>query len=204
MIDLGEIREIEFPAARYQDLVGHARRKLAGLHRPLEEAAPKAYGLLGGRWTGTSVAVTHVVPLVRNLRSAPHLKPHIDRLMEEWAVRSVTPLDRRGWVADPAEVLATQRACDEDGSVLFGAYHMHRVAWPHDPFRDTCTAIDRRLAEGSGLWALILSMVDPRRPILRAFFEGDNARETSVSVDAIPTVADVPTDAGVRAAIEPA
>ncbi len=67
--------------------------------------------------------------------------------------------------------------------MLFGAYHMHRVAWSHDPRRDTCTELDQCLARDSGLWTFILSMVEPERPVLRAFFEGDNDREATVRIE---------------------
>ena len=179
---LHDVTAIRVPGALYGTVVEHARRKLAGRYLPDEEQAPKAFGLLGGRFEAGGVVVTTVVPLRRNLRHRPDLAPVVDDLMRRWAVPSETPFERRGWVADPVEVLAAQEASDEAGSALFGAYHMHRVAWPDDPLRDTCTAIDRCLAAGSGLWAFILSMVDPERPILRAFFEGDNGRESPVLV----------------------
>ena len=177
------IAEVAFPPPLYAVLVGHARRKLGGDWLPGEEQAPKAYGLVGGRITGARAVVTHVVPLQHNLRDRDDVKGEVDRLMDELAVPSETPLDRRGWVADPREVLAAERRCEAEGSVLFGAYHVHRVPWSHDPRRDTCTALDRALAQDSGLWAFILSMVDPDRPVLRAFFEGDNDREAVVSVE---------------------
>lgn len=177
------ISEVTFPPALYAALLDHARRKLAGDWLPGEEQAPKAYGLVGGRIAGGRAFVTQVVPLQHNLRDRDDVKGEVDRLMDELAVPSETPLDRRGWVADPREVLAAERRCEAEGSVLFGAYHMHRVAWSHDPRRDTCTALDRALARDSGLWAFILSMVDPGRPVLRAFFEGDNDREAVVSVE---------------------
>lgn len=90
-------------------------------------------------------------------------------------------------MADPKEVLQAQRACDRAGAVLFGNYHMHRVPWPHDPGRDTCTDLDTQLAAGSGLWAFIVSMVDPDEPRVRAFFEADNGREATVRIVAPET-----------------
>lgn len=180
MSGLHEIREIVFPRRRYNELLGHALRKLRGEYLPDEEAGPKAYGLLGGRQQGSSLTVTHVLPLRRNLRSEPRYKPFVDRLMAEVAVPSETPMDRRGWVADPGEVLAAEQACDSCGAGVFGSYHMHRVPWSHDPRRDTCTELDTQLAGGSGLWMLILSVVDPERPVLRAFFEGRNDHEALV------------------------
>ncbi len=71
--------------------------------------------------------------------------------MDELAVRSETPLDRRGWVSDPQETLEAERLFDADGAMLLGGYHMHRVAWDHDPVRDGCTEVDTELAAGSGL-----------------------------------------------------
>ena len=177
------VAEVVFPPALYAALLDHARRKLAAQWLPGEEQAPKAYGLVGGRISAGRAAVTHVIPLWNNLRDREDVKGDVDRLMHELAVPSETPLDRRGWVADPREVMAAERRCEAEGSVLFGAYHMHRVPWSHDPRRDTCTSLDRAMARESGLWALILSMVDPERPVLRAFFEGDNSREARVRVE---------------------
>lgn len=179
---VADITEIAMPDVLYAQLVDHGRRKLLGLWVEGEEQAPKAYGLVGGRISGPRVELTHVLPLRNNLRSRPDFKGQVDHLMAEMAVPSETPMDRRGWVADPREVMAADWACEAAGSTLFGAYHMHRVPWPDDPLRDACTDLDRGLAEGSGLWALILSMVDPERPRLRAFFEGSNDQEAVIRV----------------------
>lgn len=177
-----QVREIVLPEALYAQLVEHARRKLSGRYLPDEEAAPKAYGLLGGVIRDERIEVTRVFPLRRNLRQAAQYKSYVDQLMAEFAVASETPLERRGWVSDPAEVLAAERECESCASVLIGGYHMHRVAWERDPKRDRCTLLDTRLAAGSGLWMFILSMVDPDRPVLRAFFEGDNEREVPIRI----------------------
>lgn len=180
---LGDIAEIRFPLALYDAVVDHGRRKLSGRWHSGEEQAPKAYGLVGGSLRERQMTVTHVIPLRNNLRDRPDLKVDIDRLMEAVAVPSETPMDRRSWVADPREVMAAERSCEETGSLLFGAYHMHRVAWAHDQLRDTCTDLDRALARDSGLWALILSLVDPAQPRLRAFFDGDNSAEAAIRID---------------------
>lgn len=196
MIALDGTREFVVAADLYGQVVEHARRKLRREYRADEEPERKAYGLVGGRLDGTRVTVTDVFPLRRNLRYAPSYKPYIDRLMREVGVPSETPFERRGWVADPAEVLAAEQACDARGALVCGGYHMHRMPWPHDPARDTCTLLDTRLAEDSGLWVLILSMVDPRRPVLRAFFEGRNDREARVRVVASDRLGARPPAAG--------
>ncbi len=183
MTGLDEVEEVYFPKHLYWATVAHARRKLGGRYLPGEEPERKAYGLIGARLLGPKAEVTRVFPLKRNRRHDPAVRPEVDRLMAEFAVRSETPLDRRGWVTDPHEYLEAERECDRTGAVIMGGYHMHRVAWEHDPTRDTCTEIDRRLAEGSGLWMFILSMVDPEHPVLRTFFEGDNDHEAVVHLD---------------------
>lgn len=179
-LTLEHVEAIRLPEHLFWQVVAHARRKLEGRHQPGEEQERKAYGLLGASLSGTSAEVSVVYPLRRNLRHESHLAGHVARLMDSVAVPSETPLDRRGWVADPREVMSAEREFEQCRSVLLGGYHMHRVAWKHDPRRDTCTELDRRLSEGSGLWAFILSMVDPDNPRMRAFFEGDNEREAPI------------------------
>jgi hypothetical protein len=182
MKSLADLAEIVFQKDLYWQLVAHARRKLTGRYLTGEEQAPKAYGLIGGQLLSGHGEVTHVVPLLRNLRDEAHLKPALDQVMDELAIRSETPLDRRGWVSDPREIAAADDLFDQAGAILLGGYHIHRVAWDHDPERDSCTAVDTELGRGSGVWMFILSMVDAENPVLRAYFEGDNDREAPVRV----------------------
>lgn len=182
MKSTADLEEIIFPQDLYWQLVAHARRKLDGQYLAGEERAPKAYGLVGGQLFSGHGEVTHVVPLLRNQRDEAHLKPVLDQVMDDLAIRSETPLDRRGWVSDPLEIAAADDLFDTAGAVLLGGYHMHRVAWEHDPVRDSCTEVDSELGANSGLWMFILSMVDRDNPVLRAYFEGDNGHETRVRV----------------------
>lgn len=196
---LARVREIHIAGHGYATLLDHARRKLRGDYRPGETPEPKAFGLLGGRIEGERADITDVVPLARNLRHEAPYQQHIDALVGALAVASETPLHRRGWLADPKELLAAQSAFDNAGTVLVGSYHMHRVGWPADPRRETCTALDEALARHCGLWMFVLSMVDPDRPVLRAFFEGDNEHEADVVLDgddASPGALRVPGGAG--------
>ncbi|MBW3609091.1 MAG: hypothetical protein KY463_12200 [Actinobacteria bacterium] len=179
-MSLARVREIHLSREQYAVLVGHARRKLRGEYLPGETLERKAFGLLVGRIEGERATTTAIVPLRRNLRHEQPYKEQIDALVHALAVPSQTPLQRRGWLADPKELIAAQEACDADGTIMLGSYHMHRVGWPADPRRETCTALDEALARDRGLWMLVLSMVDPERPVLRAFFEGDNDREAAI------------------------
>lgn len=104
----------------------------------------------------------------------------MDQMMAEHAIPSETPFPDRGWVAAPDELAVVLRRCRELDLLLIGSYHMHRVAWPNDPVRDTPTKVDTLLGRNSRLVMFILGMVDPAWPTLRAFAEGDPAREIPI------------------------
>jgi len=169
---LCDVRAIEMADRQRSQLIAHAARKLRGDYEAAETPVPQAFGLLAGVARGSALVTTDVLPLRRNLRTDPARGADLDAVVRELAIESSTPLERRGWIAAPEEVMEAQERCDADGTVLFGSYHAHKVPWPQDPLRDTPTALDTALGEGQGLWMLILSMVDPERPILRAFWEG--------------------------------
>lgn len=174
------IKEILFPPGCGETLVGHCLRKLTGDYLPDEVKEKKAYGLVAGIPREQRMEVREVFPLKKNLRGTREYKDYMDGLLRKYGVPSETPFEERGWVADPNELMQIYKQCDEKGLLVFGMYHMHRVPWEQDPLRDTCTEIDRLLAQGSYLWVFIVSMVNPQRPIVRAFFEGNNHREASV------------------------
>jgi hypothetical protein len=182
MDELADIDRIVLPADKYESIVSHCRRKRAGDFRDDETAEKKAYGLLGGRIEDDEIQTTHVFNLRQNRRQDEPYRERMNELMAEHAVTSETPMERRGWVADPAEIHRAQQTCYDAGSLLFGNYHMHRVPWSHDPERDTCTELDGEIARGQGQWVFIVSMVDPEDPTIRAFFEADNSREADVMI----------------------
>lgn len=188
---LSAVRTIAVAAAHRRTIVEHARRKLARRYDVDETPEREAFGLLGGRLPeAATIVVTEVFPLRRNLRGDPVRGAEIDAVVRDLARASTTPLDRRGWLAEPREVIAAQERCDAGGAVLFASYHMHKTPWEDDPVRDTPTALDAALGEGQGLWMLVLSMVKPDRPILRAFWEGRREREARI-VDPDDAFADV-------------
>ncbi|MFJ5546421.1 hypothetical protein [Streptomyces sp. NPDC093225] len=182
LTDLARASEIVFMRPLYASLVAHAVRKLTGHYLEGETEERKAFGMLAGRPTGTGIEVGAVFPLITNLRHDSRHHQRMDEVVNAYAIPSQTPNEQRGWIADPRELMEIERACDASGWVLFGNYHTHRVAWPQDPVRDSCTGLDRTLAGGSGQWTLILSVVDLHRPRLRAYFEGDNGHEAPIRV----------------------
>lgn len=146
-----------------------------------ESEAGKAFGLVCGTVSGGIITVANCFPLERNVRSMQPYKEYMDKAMSEHAVPSVTPLDRRGWVADPVELFSRIKECRAQGQILLGSYHMHRVGWEHDSKRDTPTKLDAILAEESGHVIFIISMVDPDQPVIRAFYEGIKDQEIPIN-----------------------
>ena len=178
---IARVAEIVFPLPLYSSVISHACRKLEGHYLDGETRERKAFGLLAGRLRQDRIEVTAVIPLIVNMRHDSDLTRDMDEVVNAHAIPSETPNAQRGWVANPAEILAAERLCDsEDGWLLFGNYHTHRVAWPEDPVRDSCTQLDRVLAAESGQWTFILSAVDLDRPVLRAYFEGRNEIEAPI------------------------
>lgn len=177
-----QVTDILLPRPHYASVLGHVVRKLTGHYLEGETAERKAFGMLAGRWRAGTITVTAVYPLLVNLRQHTRHAVDMDEIVNAHAIPSRTPHEQRGWLAHPRELRAVQDICDEYGWVMFGNYHTHRVAWPHDPRRDTCTELDRVLAAGTGQWVFIVSAVDLRRQSLRAFYEGDNQQEALVHV----------------------
>lgn len=170
---------IVLPETGRRNIVEHCRGTLEAYHRGRAEEC-KAFGLICGTVTGRVITVADCLPLYNNVRSQPPYKEQMDRVMAEHAIPSQTPLDRRGWVADPTELFDRIRVCRSKGQALLGTYHMHWVGWAHDPVRDTPTALDAVLARESELLMCIVSMVDPVRPIIRVFYEGKKEEELPV------------------------
>jgi hypothetical protein len=170
---------ILLPESCRQAIVAHCHQVLA-TYRQGGSGECKAFGLVSGALTGHVIRVAACLPLHRNVRSLPPYKEYMDKIMAGHAIPSETPLHQRGWVADPAELLARIRECRQNHHTLLGTYHMHRVGWTHDPVRDTPTKVDTMLAEDSRLLMFIVSMVDPARPAIRAFYEGIKTREIPI------------------------
>ena len=93
-----------------------------------------------------------------------------------------TSAKHRGWIAEPEELLEKTRLMQKDNLILLGAYHIHRVAWPDDPLRDTPTALDTVLAADSKMLIFIISQVNVDQPVLRAFYEGKPDKEVEVII----------------------
>ena len=160
-------------------ILEHCQNALVAYRNGMKEKS-KAFGLVFGTVSDQVITVDNCFPLQKNLRSEAPYKKYMDKMMAEHAIPSQTPLDQRGWVADPAELFTRIKECRKSNQILLGTYHMHRVGWEHDTRRDTPTTLDAVLARKSEMVMFIVSMVDPKRPILRAFFEGIEEQEIPI------------------------
>jgi proteasome lid subunit RPN8/RPN11 len=182
MISLEEAQRIDCPESKWQEILEHCKRKLAGHYLSGESRMPRAYGLVAGVQHGPALEVERILPIKKNVRDHEPYKPYMDRVMEQYAVPSKTPFSQRGWMTDPTELKACYEECDQEGLMVFGTYHMHVIPWKHDPLRDTPTQLDRVLARNSQLFTFIVSMVNVALPRIRAFYEALEAREVPILI----------------------
>ena len=172
---------IELPQSCWKEIISHCRRKLNGKFIGDESAEKKAFGLVAGNKEDSRIIVKRCFALKKNARYQKPYSEYMNRILAQHAIPSETGLDKRGWVADPQELMDVTRECQEQGLIILGAYHMHRVAWQHDATRDTPTELDRILATENRMIMFVVSMVDPEKPLMRAFYEGILKQEIPIT-----------------------
>ncbi|XCN74775.1 MAG: hypothetical protein Q3M24_08530 [Candidatus Electrothrix aestuarii] len=177
-----DIDRILLPEKIWEEIVAHCRRKVAGEFLPGETEVNRAFGILAGVQAGRELHVRKVIPVKKNARNQEPLKSFMDKMMEEHAVPSTTPLSKRGWITDPQEFKACLDLCQKDGLSIFGAYHIHVMPWEGDPLRDTPTRLDTLLVKNSKMFSFIISLVDVEKPSMRAFYEGEIDQESSIII----------------------
>jgi len=175
------VESIQFPASERKVLIKHCIRKLNGDYEQDELPEPKAYGLIGGKVENGLLTIDSVNPLRKNVRPQEPHKTFMDTILNEHAVPSVTPLEQRGWVADPMELRSILRDFEQRNVELVASYHMHRVSWKSDSLRDMPTSLDTILAKDSEIFMFIISVVDPEEPIVRAFYQGECDLEVPIN-----------------------
>lgn len=183
MISLEQAQKMICPESKWQEILDHCKRKLAGDYLQGESRMPRAYGLVAGIQHGPVLEVERILAIKKNVRDQEPYKTYMDKIMKQHAVPSKTPFSKRGWMTDPTELKACYEQCDQEGLVVFGTYHMHVVPWENDPLRDKPTQLDRILARNSQLFSFIVSMVDMARPRIRAFYEALEAREVPILIE---------------------
>ncbi len=174
--------EIILPDSNWQELLAHCQRKLAEDYLPDETRYPRAYGLIAGVEKENKLEIKSIMPVLRNVRRQEPFKTYMDKILTEHAFPSKTPLSERAWMTDPAELKEFYDFCDNENLIIIGTYHSHIVPWEHDPIRDTPTHLDTLLAKNSNFFQFVISLIDLKRPIIRAFYEGHNDKETPIAL----------------------
>ena len=177
-----DIDRILLPEKTWEEIVTHCRRKVAGEFLPGETEVNRAFGILAGVQAGSELHVRKVIPVKKNARNQEPLKSFMDKMMEEHAVPSTTPLSKRGWITDPREFKECLDLCKKESLSIFGAYHIHVVPWEGDPLRDTPTRLDTLLVKDSKMFSFIISLVDVEKPSMRAFYEGKIDQESPIII----------------------
>jgi hypothetical protein len=183
MTQLSQINQIVLPQSKWDEILSHCRRKLAGEFLAGESKIRRAYGILAGTQVNGGINISRVLPVKKNARSVEPLKSYMATVMKKYAKPSKTPIEQRGWITDPLELKECYEACDKEDLQVFGTYHMHLIPWEDDPLRDTPTVLDTVLAENSNLFTFIIAMVDESKPSIRVFFEGKLAEEVPLIID---------------------
>jgi len=179
-MELEKVKNIKFPTDEMDALLSHCMRKYERKFIEGEALEQKAYGLIAGVIDGESALIKKICPLIKTARHSKKFDNHMTKLMGEHAIPSKTPFKRRGWVSDPDEMFDIYSMCDQEDHILIASYHMHIVPWKGDPIRDTPTDIDKVLAKGSNIFQLIVSFVEPKKPLIRVFFEGVLEKEVPI------------------------
>src|SRR5215467_2411957 len=133
-------------------------RRAARIHR----AGLKSYGLLVAEpgtagYPFTAAEVVFLDPR-KNRRNDPGHRAAF-RAQGDY----FRQFDDAGFVADPAELLAAWRAVEDSGRQVVAPFHSHR----RQPAN--FSLIDYRLHNPAFAWHLIISLRDPRRPVLQPF-----------------------------------
>ena len=106
---------IEFPQVCWMEIISHCRRKLNGKFIGDESAEKKAFGLVAGNKENSRIIVKRCFALKKNARYQLPYSKHMNRILAQHAIPSETELDKRGWVADPQELLDVTGECQEQG-----------------------------------------------------------------------------------------
>ncbi len=77
--------------------------------------------------------------------------------------------DHKGFVADPAELIALDQRLRSTRERMVGLFHVH-VDFPAVPSRLDVNAFMRTMPSHANIWYAILSFLDPENPDLRAFW----------------------------------
>jgi proteasome lid subunit RPN8/RPN11 len=152
------------------------RHRLLSTASAVHAAGLKSFGLLMAApehrdFPFTASDVVFFDPL-RNRRNDPAI-----RAAFEAQGKYFRSYDDAGFVADAVEVLDVFRRVEEAGLEVVAMFHAHR----RQPAN--FSVIDFRLHNPAIPWHLIISLRDPRHPVLRAFAVRKDLKDFGISAD---------------------
>lgn len=120
----------------------------------------KSFGIVAGR----NGIAEELYPLKTNLRP---IDPVINTLFESYG-EFYHDKDRGFWI-DPEEQLSKVKEIERKGQRIIGIYHSHRCLC------SVPSQVDMDLHYDPNVLAIIVSLVDPNSPEVKAYIMGDNS-----------------------------
>lgn len=184
MLDYEKIERVHLRKEILNEIESHCLRKLAGNFFNDETFENQAYGLLGASIANDSIYIEKVFCCKLNFRGDPSVLSHMNDLVETYAIPADTPINQRGWVIQPEELLNAYDIFEKEGLILIGSYHMHHVdSWLGAIPKEFPSAFDAKLAEDSEMLMFIASIRLESLYSLRAFYNGLKENEIRIVIN---------------------
>lgn len=163
------------------EIVNHCIRKYNKSYLPDEMQEQQAYGILAGKLNRNIVCVNSIYKCKINYRNNASVMSYINNLIATYAIPSDTPIDQRGWVASPHEVMEALNNFDLLGCDLLGSYHMHHEkSWNGIQSKEYPSTFDEKLAKNSNLIMFVVSIISESKYSIKAFYNGLKEKEIEV------------------------
>jgi len=181
MIDYNSKYKIYLPESIRNIIVDHCLRKFSKKYLPIETHEQQAYGMVAGSVDDNVIHIGSVYTCNLNYRNDPTVVGYINGLINKYAIPSDTPIEHRGWVASPSEVIEAHDCFDKENTYLIGSYHMHHMkSWNGGQSKNYPSDFDEKLAENSNMIMFIVSVISGTECSIRAFYNGQKEREIEI------------------------
>jgi hypothetical protein len=179
--DYEKIKNVYLSQLFLYEIEHHCLRKLTGNFFDDETPENQAYGLLGARLENDSIYIEKIFPCKLNFRCDPSVLNHMNDLVKTYAISADTPINQRGWVMQPEELLNAYDTFAELGLTLIGSYHMHHDgSWLGTIPKEYPSEFDAKLAENSEMLMFIASVKSNSLYSLKAFYNGLKEKEIRI------------------------
>lgn len=179
-----KIKNVYLSRLLLNEIEHHCVRKLTGIFFDDETPEHQAYGLLGATLENDSIYIEKIFPCKLNFRYDPSVLNHMNELVETYAIAADTPINQRGWVIQPEELLHAYNTFAALGLTVIGSYHMHHDgSWLGTMSKEYPSEFDAKLAENSEMLMFIASIKSKSLYSLKAFYNGLKEKEMRIISD---------------------